>query len=113
MENISSLNSSISSTDGQQQQATLTVVLRQPVELVAFLFLLALTGITITGNALICWTVAKSRRLQGPGYYFVACLALADLLVGLFVIPVSTAYYITFEMAGKLTVMNISAVIRI
>ncbi|XP_046845935.1 beta-2 adrenergic receptor-like [Xenia sp. Carnegie-2017] len=43
---------------------------------------------TVFGNTLVLLTTWKDKRLHQPNKYFIACLAVADLLVGLFVVPV-------------------------
>ena len=42
----------------------------------------------VFGNTLVLLTTWKDKRLHQPNKYFIACLAIADLLVGLFVVPV-------------------------
>lgn len=96
--NISKSSSSMNIT---KEQATLTEILSQPSVLMLIVFLLTITLIIIFGNILVCYTVFKSRRLQGPGYYFIGCLSIADLFVGILVLPLSIAYYITFAISGK------------
>lgn len=45
--------------------------------------------ITILGNTLVLFATWKERRLHQPSKYFIACLAAADLLVGIFVAPIA------------------------
>jgi hypothetical protein len=42
---------------------------------------------TILGNTLVLVTTWREKSLHQPNKYFVACLAVADLMVGLFVAP--------------------------
>ena len=42
---------------------------------------------TILGNTLVLLATWKERSLHEPNKYFIACLAVADLLVGIFVTP--------------------------
>ena len=42
---------------------------------------------TILGNALVLFVTWRERSLHQPNKYFVACLAVADLLVGIFLAP--------------------------
>jgi leucokinin receptor len=41
----------------------------------------------VVGNCLVMWIVATSRRMQNVTNCFIANLALADIVIGLFVIP--------------------------
>ena len=43
---------------------------------------------SITGNTLILLATWRERCLHQPNKYFIACLAVADLLVGIFIGPV-------------------------
>lgn len=45
----------------------------------------------IVGNSLVVAAIARDRRhLGGVQNYFIASLAVSDLLVGLFIMPLST-----------------------
>ena len=46
------------------------------------------TILIIMGNTLVLLATWRERRLHQPNKYFVACLAVADLLVGIFIGPV-------------------------
>ena len=50
---------------------------------------LFLTIPIIMGNTLVLLTTWRERRLHQPNKYFIACLAVADLLVGIFIGPVN------------------------
>nr|BAO01073.1 neuropeptide GPCR A23 [Nilaparvata lugens] len=43
--------------------------------------------LAVVGNALVMWIVATSRRMQNVTNCFIANLALADIVIGLFAIP--------------------------
>lgn len=43
--------------------------------------------VAVIGNALVMWVVATSRLLHSVTNYFIANLALADIIIGLFSIP--------------------------
>ena len=42
---------------------------------------------TVVGNTLVLLATWKEKKLHQPNKYFIACLAVADLLVGMFVAP--------------------------
>ncbi|KAM6173691.1 D(4) dopamine receptor [Erethizon dorsatum] len=46
-----------------------------------------LIGAVLTGNSLVCMSVASERALQTPTNYFILSLAAADLLLALLVLP--------------------------
>lgn len=86
---------------GDFKELTLIQALRTPA-LVGALFLFSLIIFSIVGNALVCRTIFVTRRLHNPGYYFVASLAVADFLVGIFPLPLLLLFHITLEMKGKI-----------
>lgn len=43
--------------------------------------------VAVGGNFLVMWIVATSRRMQNVTNCFIANLALADIVIGLFAIP--------------------------
>ncbi|XP_028398870.1 octopamine receptor Oamb-like [Dendronephthya gigantea] len=51
------------------------------------IILIFITIFTIVGNMLVLIVTWRERCLHQPNKYFIACLAVADLLVGLFVAP--------------------------
>jgi len=57
----------------------------------------ALVAAGVTGNALVCASIVVERKLQNVTNYFLVSLAVADLLVSMFVMPCS----IVQEMMGK------------
>ncbi|RXG51413.1 Substance-K receptor [Armadillidium vulgare] len=60
-----------------------------PTELVVLLSILygSISLIAVIGNALVMWIVASSRNMHSVTNYFIANLALADIIIGLFSIP--------------------------
>ncbi|KAL7881247.1 hypothetical protein AOLI_G00080950 [Acnodon oligacanthus] len=55
----------------------------------AALLILAVVGVTVTGNILVIMAVSLERKLQNATNYFLMSLAVADMLLGLLVMPVS------------------------
>ncbi|XP_066497108.1 5-hydroxytryptamine receptor 2A [Hoplias malabaricus] len=55
----------------------------------AALLILAAVVITVTGNILVIMAVSLERKLQNATNYFLMSLAVADMLLGLLVMPVS------------------------
>jgi hypothetical protein len=47
----------------------------------------------VVGNCLVMWIVATSRRMQNVTNCFIANLALADIVIGLFVIPFQVSLF--------------------
>ncbi|CAK9816225.1 RYamide receptor [Anthophora quadrimaculata] len=43
--------------------------------------------LAVVGNGLVMWIIATSRRMQNVTNYFIANLAFADIIIGLFAIP--------------------------
>ncbi|XP_078670392.1 histamine H2 receptor-like [Branchiostoma floridae x Branchiostoma belcheri] len=58
-------------------------------------FLGIITLGTIIGNVLVCLAAVVNRRLRNITNYFVVSLAVADLLVGVLVLPFSTIFEVT------------------
>ncbi|RZF39144.1 hypothetical protein LSTR_LSTR005772 [Laodelphax striatellus] len=60
-----------------------------PLELIVLLsiFYGTISVLAVVGNALVMWIVATSRRMQNVTNCFIANLALADIVIGLFAIP--------------------------
>lgn len=53
-----------------------------------------ISAVAVVGNSIVIWIVATSRSMQNVTNYYIANLALADIVIGLFAIPfqVSTKY---------------------
>lgn len=66
------------------------------ISVVIVLFLLIVT--TVIGNTLIISAVVTTKRLRTVTNCFVTSLAVADLLVGIFVMPPAIAVHITGEL---------------
>ena len=62
--------------------------------------------LTILGNTLVLLATWKERSLHEPNKYFIACLAVADLLVGIFVAPLRVVYQLNlyYEAARDMSV---------
>ncbi|KAF6211618.1 hypothetical protein GE061_012131 [Apolygus lucorum] len=60
-----------------------------PVAIVALLFVFygTISVVAVVGNFLVMWIVATSRRMQNVTNCFIANLAMADIVIGLFAIP--------------------------
>lgn len=63
----------------------------------SWLFLVFIIILTIGGNVLVCLAVGLSQRLRRIANCFVVSLAVADLLLGLLVLPLSA----TVELRGR------------
>ena len=59
----------------------------------------------ITGNTLVLLATWRERSLHQPNKYFIACLAVADLLVGLFIGPVKV-YKLNLAYKSRLDISN-------
>ncbi|XP_028398877.1 D(2) dopamine receptor-like [Dendronephthya gigantea] len=60
---------------------------------------------TILGNTLVLVATWRERDLHQPNKYFIACLALADLLVGVFVVPLRLyKLYLTNETQASISI---------
>lgn len=90
------------STMSSFTEASLAEVLSRPDCLAITLFLLIQILLAIFGNVLVLRTIQVTKRLHFGGYYFIASLAIADLLVGVLVIPVSLFYSVSFDMKGRI-----------
>ncbi|XP_073983064.1 RYamide receptor-like [Rhodnius prolixus] len=60
-----------------------------PVSLVVFLSLCygSISIAAVVGNGLVIWVILTSRRMRNVTNYYIANLALADIVIGLFAIP--------------------------
>lgn len=60
-----------------------------PTSLVVLLsfFYGSISLVAVVGNALVMWVVATSKKMHTVTNYFIANLALADIIIGLFAIP--------------------------
>lgn len=56
-------------------------------------FYVSISVAAIVGNGLVLWVVATSRRMQSVTNCFIANLALADVIIGLFAIPFQVSIY--------------------
>lgn len=87
-------NSSINCSNGSQHGATSLDLRRAvPVGMVLAFFIM----FAIVGNILVILAVVCNRHLRIPTNYFIINLAIADLLLGTTVLPVSA----TLEVRGR------------
>ena len=64
-----------------------------------------LSTLIIKGNSLVLLTTWTERSLHQPNKYFIACLAVADLLVGIFTGPVMVyVMSVDFESLGDTSI---------
>ena len=60
---------------------------------------------TILGNMLVLIATWKERTLHQPNKYFIACLAVADLLVGMFVAPLNLyQLYLDYKLRYRMSI---------
>ncbi|XP_071545319.1 substance-K receptor-like isoform X2 [Panulirus ornatus] len=74
---------------GSHTNATGPVLYQVPTGIVVLLscFYGSISLVAVLGNALVIWIVATSRKMHSVTNYFIANLALADIIIGLFAIP--------------------------
>lgn len=60
-----------------------------PVQIIVLLsiFYGSISLLAVIGNSLVIWIVATTRQMQTVTNLFIANLALADVVIGMFVIP--------------------------
>ena len=75
----------------------------------SFLFVLVFIVAGGVGNILVCLAVCLDRRLQNVTNYFLLSLAIADLLVSLFVMPLGAipGFLGKFKLQGHFLIINI------
>lgn len=69
----------------------------------AALLILVVVIVTVAGNILVIMAVNLERKLQNATNYFLMSLAVADMLLGLLVMPVSMVTIVYGESASILT----------
>ena len=69
------------------------------VELEKIIFIIIAIS-TVAGNTLVLLATWKERKLHQPNKYFIACLAVADLLVGMLVAPLKL-YIINLDLEAR------------
>ncbi len=70
-----------------------------PTAIAAGLALYVLSFLTFVGNAMVLHAIRTEKSLQTVSNMFIMSLAVADLTVGVIVMPISSAYAITGEYA--------------
>lgn len=70
-------------------------------EIAVVIILFLLIVVTVIGNTLIISAVVTTKRLRTVTNCFVTSLAVADLLVGIFVMPPAIAVHITGEYTAN------------
>lgn len=73
------------------------VLYEVPVGIIVLLsiFYGSISIIAVIGNSLVIWIVATTRQMQTVTNLFIANLALADVVIGMFVIPFQVFYSIS------------------
>ena len=66
-------------------------------------FFIFITILIIMGNTLVLLATWRERSLHQPNKYFIACLAVADLLVGIFIGPVGV-YGLNLDYKSRLDI---------
>ena len=75
------------------------------VDLAEEIIIIFVAILTILGNTLVLLAIWKERSLHEPNKYFTACLAVADLLVGILVAPLRLyQLHLDFETARDMPV---------
>ena len=67
------------------------------------ILLIFISILIITGNTLVLLATWRERSLHHPNKYFIACLAVADLLVGIFIGPVKV-YRLNLDYKSRLDI---------
>ena len=111
--NTSSVNNLTNDTWSESDWIKYFKFVRRFLEALKILYIL-ISILVIMGNTLFLQATWKERSLHQPNKYFIACLAFADLLVGLFVGPL-TVYqlYIDYESGRALSVYVCCFIVRI
>jgi len=79
--------------------------LRNPTTLSISLLLLVLMVVILVGNFIIVFSICVSKRLRVATYFFVASLAVADFMVGFFIVPVALVFQVAIEMKSKFIIL--------
>lgn len=72
--------------------------------LVAVLFFL-LIAIDVVGNALICLVVYRSKEMRRPMNYLLVNLAVADIVIGVFMLPRHVFHHTFRHPTGQDTII--------
>jgi len=94
--NASSINSSLDAQNNHQINQFYT----QPYRLLLGLALVLLSTITAVGNGMVLHAIRTEKRLQTVSNMFIMSLAIADLIVGIIVMPISSFDFIADSGQG-------------
>lgn len=97
-ENLTSIGSTVSSTQNRTTSQAENSRMWFAMAVILILMIIA----TVFGNSLVLVTTWLDKRLHHPNKYFIACLALADLLVGTFSVPIRL--YLRFNITDLIKV---------
>lgn len=61
----------------------------------------SISVLAVVGNFLVMWVVATSRRMQSVTNCYIANLALADIVIGLFAVPFQVSTYLLLNKAEQ------------
>ncbi|XP_075245042.1 5-hydroxytryptamine receptor 1D-like isoform X2 [Convolutriloba macropyga] len=59
-----------------------------------FVLLIVISAVTTIGNGLVLFVLVRNKSLHSPSNLFIGSLACADLIIGLFVMPVASYYFV-------------------
>jgi hypothetical protein len=79
-------------------------VFREQAVLTSKILLIIFATCTILGNTLVLVATWRESSLHQPNKYFVACLAVADLLVGMILEPLLMVYQHSPDVESRLTI---------
>ncbi|XP_063715694.1 5-hydroxytryptamine receptor 1D-like isoform X3 [Symsagittifera roscoffensis] len=62
--------------------------------IVLFALLIVISVVTSVGNGLVLYVLVRNKSLHSPSNLFIGSLACADLIIGAFVMPVASYYFV-------------------
>ncbi|KAL1131311.1 hypothetical protein AAG570_010929 [Ranatra chinensis] len=113
MDNLSSVSlDAFDCYDGPEANQTLACnetspyepIYEPPLSLIVFLSLCygSISVAAVIGNGLVIWVIVTSRRMRNVTNYYIANLALADIVIGLFAIPFEVSRFLYAILIGQL-----------
>lgn len=86
-----------------------------PVQITVLLsiFYGSISLLAVIGNSLVIWIVATTRQMQTVTNLFIANLALADVVIGMFVIPFQVIRCLFFKKEMEEQIILSSAELRL